>query len=80
MKMSEIQRLHQTRPFQPFAIHMAGGRVLKIPHNEFLAYHPEGDTLVAYQNGESFSILDLDLITELELLPANGHSKRRAKK
>ena len=80
MKMDEIQKAHQARPFRPFAIHMADGRVLTIPHNEFLAYNPEGDSLVAYQPGDSFSVLDLALITELEMLPASGKSKGRGKK
>jgi hypothetical protein len=36
--------------------------------------------LVALRNDHTFSILDLDLVTELELLPANGKTKGRGKK
>jgi hypothetical protein len=80
MKIEELRSLHQTRPFRPFAIHMADGRTLPIPHNEFLAYDEEGTMLIALRNDHTFSILDLNLITELELLPANGKSNGRAKK
>ena len=80
MNIERLQELHQARPFRPFAIHTADGRSFPIPHNEFLAFHPDGDTLVAYQPDGGLSILNLDQITELELLPTNGKSKGRGKK
>ena len=80
MKIEQLRSLHQARPFRPFAIHTAEGRTFPIPHSEFLAYDPEGTLVVALRTDHTFSILDLDLITELELLPANGKMKRRGKK
>jgi hypothetical protein len=72
MSIDDVRTLHQAQPFRPFAIHTADGRSFPIPHSEFLAYDPEGTTLVAFRPNQRFSILDLNLITELELLPANG--------
>lgn len=80
MKIEGLQTMHQARPFCPFAIHTADGRTFPIPHNEFLAYDPEGTTIVAFRTNHTFSVLDLDLVTELEMLPANGNSKGRTKK
>ena len=80
MKIEELRSLHQARPFRPCVIHMADGRTFSIPHNEFLAYDQDGGMLVALRNDHTFSILDLDLVTELELLPANGKTKGRGKK
>ncbi len=80
MKIEELRTLHQARPFRPFAIHTADGRTFPIPHNEFLAYDPEGTTIVVFRTNHTFSVLDLDLVTELEVLPANGKSKGRTKK
>ncbi|MBI3853082.1 MAG: hypothetical protein HY298_22760 [Verrucomicrobia bacterium] len=80
MKIEELRTMHQARPFRPFAIHTADGRTFPIPHNEFLAYDQKGATIVALRNDHTFSILDLDLVTELEVLPANGKSKGRTKK
>ena len=77
--MEDLRTLHQARPFRPFAIHTADGRKFPIPHSEFLAYDPEGATLIALRTDHTFSILDLDLVTELEVLPANGKSGRREK-
>jgi hypothetical protein len=80
MKIEDLRTMHQARPFRPFAIHTADGRTFPIPHNEFLAYDPDGTTLVAFRTNHTFSILDLDLVTELGALPANGKSKGRTKK
>ena len=80
MRIEELRTLHQAQPFRPFAIHTADGRTFPIPHSEFLAYDQEGVTVVALRNDHTFSILDLDLVTELEVLPANGKSKRRSRK
>lgn len=80
MKMEQLRTRHQARPFRPFAIHTADGRAFPVPHSEFLAYDPEGATIIALKTDHTFSILDLDLITELEVLPRNGRTRRRAKK
>ncbi len=72
--------MHLARPFRPFAIHTADGGNFPIPHSEFLAYDPEGTTGVAFRVNGAFSILDLDLVTELETLPANGKTKRRGER
>lgn len=69
MTIENLRRMYEARPFRPFAIHAADGRVFPVPHPEFLAYDTEGRTIVALRNDGAFSILDLSLITELEALP-----------
>jgi hypothetical protein len=80
MKMDELRSRHQQRPFRPFAIHTADGRTFPIPDSEFLAYDPEGATIIALCTNHTFSILDLGLVRELEILPRNGRTRRRTKK
>jgi hypothetical protein len=80
MKIEDLRSLHQARPFRPFAIHTADGSMFPIPHSEFLACEPGGTTLVGFRTKHTFSILNLDLVTELEVLRVNGKSKRRTKK
>lgn len=74
MTIENLRRLYQARPFRPFAIHAADGRVFPVPHAEFLAYDPEGRTIVALRSDGTFSILDLSLITELEVLASDAGS------
>ena len=69
MTIADLRAVHQARPYLPFVIHAADGRTFPIPHNEFLAYDPEGRTILALRTDGTFSILDLSLVTELEVLP-----------
>ena len=48
---------------------MADGRSFKVGHPEFLSRSPSGRTVIVYGNEENFSILDLLLMTELEMHP-----------
>ncbi len=67
MTIEQLRRLYQTRPFQPFTIHLADGRQIPVLHNEFLALSPSGRTLIVYQPDESFEIVDLLLVTSLKV-------------
>jgi len=80
VNIEDLRTLHHARLFRPFAIHTADGRTFPIPHSEFLAYDPEGTTLIALRTDRTFSVLDIRLVTELEILPRNGKPRRRARK
>ena len=43
-----------------------------MPHSEFLSHSPSGRTAIVYQPNESFSIIDLLLVTELEVHAASS--------
>jgi len=62
--------LHQ-HPFRPFAIRMADGRVFDVKHPDFVAQTPSGRTVIVVQPDDSYSILDLLLMSELEV-KSNG--------
>lgn len=80
MKIEDLRTLHQARPFRPFAIHTADGRTFPIPDSEFLAYDPDGSTIVALRTNDTFSILNLGLVTELEILPERAKPRRGTRK
>jgi hypothetical protein len=46
---------------------MADGRTFSIAHPDFLSISPAGRTVVIYHPDDSASIVDLLLMTELEL-------------
>lgn len=58
--------LHQ-QPFRPFTIHLADGRAFHVRHPDFVAQSPSGQTVIVFQTDESYSILDLPLVSELEV-------------
>jgi hypothetical protein len=70
MTIEQLRSIHQAAPFQPFAIHLADGRKLEVPHREFLSHSPSGRTIIVYHADDSFSVVDLLLVTELEV---HGH-------
>lgn len=69
MTIEQLRRTHQTTPFRPFTVRMADGRSFPIPHPDFLSFSPVGRTAVIFHEDGSASILDLLLMTELELAP-----------
>jgi hypothetical protein len=50
---------------------MADGRLFPIPHPDFLSLSPAGRTAVIFHPDDSASIVDLLLMTELELSPTS---------
>jgi hypothetical protein len=66
MTAEQLRALREVHPFRPFTIDLAGGRSLKIPHRDFISQSPGGRTVIVYHSDESFSIVDLLLVTELE--------------
>ena len=69
MTIQQLDAAHQARPFKPFTLHMADGRAFPVPHPEFLARSPTGRTIVVYGDNDASSILDLLLLTEIEIHP-----------
>jgi len=58
--------LHQ-HPFRPFLIRMADGRAFEVAHRDFVALSPSGRTVIVFQLDESYSVLDLLLMSELQV-------------
>jgi hypothetical protein len=74
MTIQEIRRLYAARPFQPFSIHLADGRAIQVRLPEFMASAPRGRTVVVYQPDGTFDVVDLLLVTDLEVKPDGGQS------
>ena len=77
MTVDQLRSTHQANPFRPFTIHLADGRSFHVPHRDFLSQSPSGRTLIVYHQDESFSILDLLLVTELEISNGKRRQPRR---
>jgi hypothetical protein len=80
MTTEALHRVHTTRPFQPFSLRLGDGQALKVDHPEMLAYAPGRRTAVVYRKDGSFEIVDLLLVTGLDVhAPRNGkaHAKRK---
>jgi hypothetical protein len=60
------------QPFRPFTIRMADGRAFPVSHPDFIAQSPSGRTVIVVQSDENYSVLDLLLMSELEVQAGNG--------
>jgi hypothetical protein len=78
MTIEQLRTVHQAKLFRPFTMHLADGRALQVPHSEFLSHSPSGRTIIVYHANDAFSIIDLLLVTELEV--EGEHPRRKGQK
>jgi hypothetical protein len=79
-----LREMLNSEPFHKFVIHLADGRDLQVHHREFVALSASGRTAIVLQPDDSMNIVDLLLVTDLELLRegkgrknGDGRSKRK---
>jgi hypothetical protein len=72
MTIEPIHELVNAQPFRRFVIRLADGRRLPVEHRELIASAPSGRTIVVFQPDDSMNIVDLLLVTDLEI--KNGGS------
>ena len=77
MTIEKIRQLYDVEPFHPFVMHLADGREIAVTHREWLASAPSGRTVIAFKPDDSFNIVDLLLVTDLEV--KNGSKPTRPK-
>jgi hypothetical protein len=65
--------LHRT-PFRPFMIRMADGRSFDVAHRDFVARFADGPDGDYFCKRESYSVLDLLLMSELEVHAGKGRN------
>jgi hypothetical protein len=76
MTIERIRELHSAKPFRPFILHLADGREIQVRHQEFMAMGPGGRTIVIFHQDDSLNIVDLLLVTDVEI-GRNGHRKKK---
>jgi hypothetical protein len=74
MTIEQVRNAYGAQPFQPFVIHLADGRQVPVRHRDFIMPAPSGRTMIVYQPDDSFNIIDLLLVTDLEFGPAASPS------
>jgi len=78
MTIEQLRTAYDAQPFRPFVMHLADGRSIPVRHREFIMTVPSGRTIVVCQPDDTLNIVDLLLITDLEMKPAaNGSSRKR---
>ena len=66
MKLDELKRAKDQRPFQPFEIRTADGRSVTIRHPDTVAWDPESPRIaICLVEGGGWEIIDIALTTSL---------------
>ena len=79
MTIEKIRDLYSTQPFRPFVLHLADGRAIPVHHRDFIMAVPSGRTLVVCQPDDTLNIVDLLLVTDVELKPLANRGRKRGK-
>ena len=79
MRIEELRKLHQTRPFTPFRIHLADGRSFDVEHPEFLAQTASGRAIIVTLPDDSFEIIDTLMVTSLGVGDGAPRTRRKRK-
>jgi hypothetical protein len=74
MTVEQFKSTLHLQPFRPFTIRMADGRTFNVAHPDFIAQSPTGRTVIVFHPDDSYSLLDLLLMTEVEVHASNGRS------
>jgi len=74
MTTEQFRATLHLQPFRPFTIRMADGRHLDVAHRDFVAQSKSGRTVVVFHEDEGYSVLDLLLMSELEVHSSNSQS------
>jgi hypothetical protein len=77
MTAAEIHKLYAGAPFEPFVIHLADGRSFRVPSREWMSFAPSGRTIHVYQRDDSSEVIDLLLVTSLEVPSGKAKIRRR---
>lgn len=78
MTIEQLKSVYDNQPFKPFVIHLADGREIPVLHREFILTVPSGRTIIVCQPDDTVNIIDLLLVTDLEMKPTtNGKQKHR---
>ncbi len=78
MTIEQLRAFSNATLFRPFIIHLEDGRAIPVKHWEFIMAAPSGRTLSVYQPDDTLNVIDLLLVSDLEVKTAtNGSGKRR---
>ena len=76
MNVDQIKTVHYSRPFQSLSLFLADGRAIEVRHRDFMSYSPSGRTAIVHHADETFSLVDIRMVTEVRVHPAAAAQAR----
>jgi hypothetical protein len=69
MRAENLHEVIHAAPFRPFALCLADGSRVNVPHPDFIAYPPGERTAVVFGRDGSLHIVDVMLVAKIEIGP-----------
>ena len=76
MTATKLKEVYDSQPFAPFDLHLADGGAIPVLHREFMMTAPSGRVVVVMQPDDTMNIIDLDLVTDLEIKPLRKNDRK----
>jgi len=67
MTSEQLKATLRQQPFRPFTIRMVDGRSFTVAHPDWVMVSPTGRTAILFEPDDSYSVVDLMLMNELEV-------------
>ena len=67
MTSEQLKATIRQQPFRPFSIRMVDGRSFSVAHPDWVMVSPTGRTAIIFEKDDSYSVVDLMLMSELEV-------------
>jgi hypothetical protein len=77
MKIAKVREALHAQPFLPFWIHLADGGRIPVKHEDFVALNPSGREIIVFLPDGSHQLIDVLMITRLEIKAANGVHRKK---
>ena len=72
MTSEQLKSTLSQQPFRPFTIRMVDGRAFSVSHPDWVIVSPTGRTAILFEPDDSYSVVDLMLMNELEVPSAKN--------
>lgn len=81
MKAVTLRQLIEANPFKPFAINLADGRALPVPHRDFISLSPNARMLTVWNTDDSCDFVDWMRVIGFHVKgrAKNGHHTKSSK-
>lgn len=73
----ELRKFWHATPFVPFNLVLASSERLHVPHPDFLSVAPNGRTAHLWREDSDYTVVDVMLITALEMARNGSKPPRR---
>ncbi len=65
MTLDAIKTELHKQPFRPFALVMADGNQVVVPHHDYLTFSPSGRSLNVYHSPDGYRIVSTEMVTQV---------------